>query len=70
VTGVEGMVGLEARARDPIGPDAAGYIDVHGEMWRAVSRDTIPAGHPVRVIGLDGLTLVVEPSGAAAREGA
>jgi membrane-bound serine protease (ClpP class) len=69
VTGVEGMLGLDGLAREPLEPGVPGYVDVRGEMWRASSREMVPAGHRVRVIGLDGLTLVVEPSRAAADEG-
>lgn len=70
VTGPEGMIGLEGRARDALASDTVGYVNVRGEMWRAVSRAAIAAGEQVRVVAVDGLTLSVEPSGAAAREGA
>jgi membrane-bound serine protease (ClpP class) len=36
-------------------------VDVHGEIWRAVSREPLPPGQPVRVLEVNGLTLVVEP---------
>jgi membrane-bound serine protease (ClpP class) len=64
VTGAEGMVGLEGLARERLGPDVPGYVDVRGEMWRATSRQPIDAGQPVRVAALNGLTLIVEPSRA------
>ena len=67
VTGSEGMIGGVGLTRDPMAPGVAGYIDVHGEMWRALSREPIAAGQRVRVTAIDGLTLVVEP---AAPEGA
>ena len=60
VTGAEGMLGLEGRTRDAIAPGTAGYADIRGEMWRVTSAAAIPAGAPVRVIAIDGLTLVVE----------
>jgi membrane-bound serine protease (ClpP class) len=69
VTGAEGMVGLEGRAREALEPGAAGYVDVHGEMWRASSATPVPAGSSVRVVAVNGLTLIVEPSGAARRDG-
>jgi membrane-bound serine protease (ClpP class) len=62
-TGAEGMLGSEGRTRDALTPDAAGYIDVHGEMWRARSHTPIAAGAPVRVVAVDSLTLTVEPIG-------
>jgi membrane-bound serine protease (ClpP class) len=68
-TGAEGLVGQLGRARTEISPAAPGHVNVHGEIWRAVTRVAVPAGQPVRVTEVNGLTLVVEPAGAAAREG-
>ena len=68
VSGAEGMVGIVGRARDTLEPGAHGYVDVHGELWRASAREPVPAGGPVRVVGVNGLTLIVEPSRAPARE--
>ncbi len=69
VTGIEGMIGSAGRARDGLEPGVSGYVDVHGELWRAVSRAPVAAGQPVRVTAVNGLTLAVEPSGAAERHG-
>lgn len=69
VTGAEGMIGLEGRARDTLEPDMPGYVDVHGEMWRASSHQPVAAGNTVRVVAVNGLTLIVEPSGAFAHGG-
>ena len=69
VTGVDGMIGVSGRARDGVGPDEPGNIDIHGETWRAQSASRIAAGQPVRVTAVNGLTLTVEPSGAPAQEG-
>jgi membrane-bound serine protease (ClpP class) len=62
VTGIEGMIGLEGRARDPLEPGTPGYVEVHGELWRALSRAAVSAGQAVAVVAIEGLTLVVEPS--------
>ena len=62
-TGVEAMVGERGRARTPLAAGIPGQIDAHGEIWRAVSRAPLPAGAPVRVVAVDGLTLLVEPAG-------
>jgi membrane-bound serine protease (ClpP class) len=77
VTGSEGMLGEIGRARDPLQPNTPGYADVHGEMWRAITREPVAAGQRVRVIAIEGLTLVVELVGepgtarpTAASEGA
>jgi membrane-bound serine protease (ClpP class) len=69
VSGVEGMIGAHARVRDAIEPDATGNVDVHGEIWRARSARRLPAGQPVQVTAIDGLTLTVEPSGTQTKEG-
>jgi membrane-bound serine protease (ClpP class) len=46
----------------PVATDARfGLVFVHGELWRADSRVAIPTGKRVRVVGVDGLTLHVEP---------
>lgn len=42
--------------------DPSGYITVRGELWKAVvSEDSPPVdkGRPVRVVAVDGLTLIV-----------
>jgi membrane protein implicated in regulation of membrane protease activity len=38
-------------------------VRLHGELWRAVAREEIPAGAEVRVTRIDGLTLHVVHSG-------
>jgi membrane-bound serine protease (ClpP class) len=60
-TGIEAMLGEVGRARTPVTSDTAGHVDVHGEIWRAFSRTPVPPGAPVRVVEVNGLTLVVEP---------
>ena len=62
-------VGTVGRARTDLNPDLPGQIDLRGEIWRAVSRTPIAAGHPVRVQGNEGLTLLVEPADDASRKG-
>ncbi len=64
-TGAEGMVGEEGRTRTAIAPDAPGQVDVHGEIWRALSREPLLAGARVRVVEVNGLTLLVEPAPSA-----
>ena len=58
VTGVENLVGAVGKAVEPLEPE--GHVRVHGELWEARAPETVPAGTPVRVVGLDGLTLEVE----------
>ncbi len=69
VTGVDGMIGVDGRMRNVVGPDEPGNVDIHGEIWRAQSASRVAVGQPVRVTAVDGLTLTVEPSGAPAQKG-
>ena len=39
---------------------ASGHVQVDGERWRAISKDTLEPGDTVKIIGLDGLTLKVK----------
>lgn len=56
--GVETLVGRTGVAREDLAP--TGHITVQGEIWRAVATNgVIPAGSPVRVVAVDGLTLKV-----------
>jgi membrane-bound serine protease (ClpP class) len=63
-TGIEELVREIGEVREPItagGAGGNGLVFVHGELWRAVSHAAIPSGARVRVLRVDGLTLVVEP---------
>jgi membrane-bound serine protease (ClpP class) len=66
--GREWMVGEEGTARTSVDPD--GTVLVRDAPWRArTNRATpIPAGDPVRVTGIEGLVLEVEPLTGAARD--
>lgn len=61
VTGAEGLMDALGVARTDLVP--LGKIVVHGEIWDARAKDTsqVTAGRRVRVCGMEGLTLVVEP---------
>ena len=53
--------GIRAEVRNPLDP--TGSIYAGGEEWsaRGVDGRELPRGEPVRVIGMDGLTAIVEP---------
>jgi membrane-bound serine protease (ClpP class) len=62
-----GLVGLVGEARGELKPE--GPVFVKGTLWRGRSADgPIPAGTRVRVRGVDGLILRVEPEPPAAPE--
>jgi membrane-bound serine protease (ClpP class) len=59
-TGGDGMIGEIGVARTSIGTD--GKVFVHGELWNAVAKSVIAEGSRVRVAGINGLHLLVEPA--------
>ncbi len=58
--GLSALVGSQARAMEALNPE--GHVLVEGEIWRAVASEAVPAGAPLRVIGLDKYLLRVEPA--------
>jgi membrane-bound serine protease (ClpP class) len=59
ITGDEGMIGEIGVASTALAPD--GMVFVHGEYWKAVSPAPVAPGTRVRVTGIQGLRLSVEP---------
>lgn len=58
----DSMVGLRGIAQDRLAP--TGYVEVHGELWQAEVTEggpPIEQGEEVRVQGIRGLTLIVQP---------
>lgn len=65
--GRESMVGEVGAAVDPVDPD--GTVEVRGATWLARTNRATPigAGDSVRVVGIDGLLLEVEPAAGGAK---
>jgi membrane protein implicated in regulation of membrane protease activity len=59
-TGVENLVGSVGEVIEPLTP--VGQIRVLGELWQARASQEVPRSAPVRVLGVQGLTLEVEPA--------
>ena len=60
--GASGMIGQLAVARGPLARE--GQVVVQGELWRAVAEgESVADGAPVRVVGIEGLTLRVVKAG-------
>jgi membrane-bound serine protease (ClpP class) len=59
VSGRENMLGADGEALEDI--EREGWARVRGENWRVVSARPLACGQKVRVVGIDGLTLRVEP---------
>jgi membrane-bound serine protease (ClpP class) len=60
VTGKEGLLGAEGEVVAWTG--AEGRIRVAGEIWRARAATEFAPGARIRVVGRDGLTLVIKPA--------
>jgi membrane-bound serine protease (ClpP class) len=63
--GEPALINLLAQARTALAP--AGTVFVHGEYWDAVSTVPVEQGDQVRVVGIDGMRLRVEPVSSAAQ---
>jgi len=57
-TGLRGMIGEIGIVKQAIDPE--GKVAVHGELWKARADAVLAAGQTVRVVAVDGLTLMVE----------
>jgi len=60
VTGMTGMLKQRGEVTDAIAPGGPGRVATHGELWTAVADEPLLPGSRVRVVGIDGMTLMVE----------
>lgn len=58
-TGLEGLVGSQGEALEDF--EEHGHVRLKGERWNARAVRPVGRGQAVRVVGVDGLTLEVEP---------
>lgn len=58
-TGAEGLIGEIGIVKNDLNPE--GRIQIHGELWKAVSRQGLSKGARVRVTRVEGLLVEVEP---------
>ncbi|WP_126454690.1 NfeD family protein [Sulfuriflexus mobilis] len=66
VSGLEEMIGGEAVVKDDF--DRKGMVSIHSELWQAVSDRPLHKGQSVKVTGISGLTLEVEPHNTSIEE--
>ena len=59
VSGQEEMIGAVGEALENLGHE--GRVRVHSELWHARATEPIESGKKVKVIGIEGLLLIVEP---------
>jgi membrane protein implicated in regulation of membrane protease activity len=58
----DALVGAEARVTEALDPVlGTGRVIAGGQDWAARATVALPAGAPVRVVGADGITLLVAP---------
>jgi len=62
------LVGMTGDVWVAIEPFSPGSVRIEGELWRARSKENIPAGFTVRVIRQDGITLTVVKVEAISKE--
>ena len=60
VSGPEEMVGSTAEVIEWVG--AEGRVRAHGEIWQASAEQPLTPGRQVRITGIEGLVLVVQPT--------
>jgi membrane protein implicated in regulation of membrane protease activity len=58
----DALIGTEAMVTDPVDPVlGTGRVVASGQDWAARAALALPAGTPVRIVGADGITLLVTP---------
>jgi membrane-bound serine protease (ClpP class) len=68
-SGMEGLLGARGEALTALEPRQPGQMRVRGEIWRAVSDTPARPGQGLRIVGIDGLTLQVQPLESAESAG-
>ena len=66
VSGMEELLGSEALVIEDFAQN--GRVNIHSENWNALSDTPLHKGQSVKVIGIDGLTLQVEPLDTSKQE--
>ena len=62
LTGAEALIGSTGIAKETFRAGETGYVFVQGEWWNArTNSGEIAANTPVRILDIDGLTLIVAP---------
>ena len=56
----DALLGRTGRATEAIKPGQNGYVQIDGDMWRAVSAEEIPVGTTVRIVGRESTIITVE----------
>jgi membrane protein implicated in regulation of membrane protease activity len=60
VSNADALIGRTGKVTEPISVGGNGYVQIDGDMWKAVSATDIPVGTTVRVIGRESTIVTVE----------
>ena len=56
----DALLGRTGRVTEPIKAGSSGYVQIDGDLWKAVSQTDIAVGTSVRVIGRESAIITVE----------
>ena len=56
----DALIGRTGKVTEPITVGSNGYVQIDGDLWRAVSNSDIPVGTTVRVVGRESTIITVE----------
>ena len=56
----DALLGRTGRVTEPIKAGSSGYVQIDGDLWKAVSQTDIAVGTSVRVIGRESTIITVE----------
>ena len=59
-TNADALIGRTGRVTEAINVNEPGYVQIDGDLWKAVSDDTIEEGETVRVIDRESTIITVE----------
>lgn len=60
VSNADALLGRTGRVAEAIKAGGSGYVQIDGDMWRAVSQKDIAVGETVRVVGRESTIITVE----------
>lgn len=56
----DALLGRTGRVTEAIPADGNGYVQIDGDLWKAVSNTDIPVGTTVRIVGRESTIVTVE----------
>ena len=56
----DALLGRTGRVTEAIMPGQKGYVQIDGDLWRAIGAEDIPVGTTVRVVGRESTVITVE----------